>query len=356
MKLLKNRKVLILLIAFVLSLILIAVDAVIYSGLSDMVKTQGAAEKFRGTSKLAFGQVTAFYKAGVTGSEDDIYSFRAALDTEYVNASLETPKNGSLYKDAYSMTSTVDAKGLRGTANLEAVGIGGDWFFFHPLKLRSGSYLNGTDLMKDVVILDEAAAWRLFGGYELTGMTMEIGEKRFTIAGVVEREKDEASMAAYSGEPGIFMHYSALSEMLGGGEESDFSQSGWITEYEVVGADPIKGFLKNVVENNFPSAVVVNNTDRFAPGNILKLAKNSGTRSMIKEAVAFPYWENAARYVEDKLFVLISFLLLVSFFPIVCVVITAVKLISKGLKTLKEKIPEYRERALERRSERKAGR
>lgn len=357
MKLLKNRKTLILLIAFVASIVIVAVDGIIYSGFAGMLTTQSAARKFKGTSDMQFSQVSAFYIAGSTGSEDVIHAFRAELDTVYVAASLEAPKDGKLYKDAYSMSTTVNAKGLRGSGELEAVGVGGEWFYFHPLKLRSGGYLNENDLMQDGVILDEESAWLLYGGYELTGLTLDIDGKQFVIYGVVEREKDEASKAAYSGSPGIFMHYSALCALQGGGSEESFSGSDErITEYEIVGADPIKGFLKKTVEDNFQTAVVVENSGRFTPENILKLSGNSGTRSMRKEAVAFPYWENAARYIEDKLLIVLSVLLLFSIIPVLCVIAVIIKLAKKGIKTLKEKIPEYRERALERRYERKAGR
>ena len=57
----------------------------------------------------------------------------------------------------------------RGNAQVKVTGVGGDYFRFHPLKLRSGSYLMETDLMKDRVLLDEELAWKLFGGMELTG-------------------------------------------------------------------------------------------------------------------------------------------------------------------------------------------
>ena len=38
-----------------------------------------------------------------------------------------------------------------GKTNLtaDAIGIGGDFFLFHPLTLLNGSYFSGNDLMKD---------------------------------------------------------------------------------------------------------------------------------------------------------------------------------------------------------------
>ena len=346
MKKLKDKKFLIKIAVFVLLTLIFAVDAIIYSGIAGSIVTQRAAGEFKGGSDMLFAQVSAFYKAGSSGSEENIYAFRSTLAGEYVSASLEAPAGGTLYKDGYSAEGKVNARGSNSSTDLFAIGVGGDWFYFHPLKLRSGSYIRETDLMKDGVLLDEEAAWRLFGGYDLEGLTVEIDEVPYVIIGVVEREKDEATNAAYGGEPMIFMHYSALNAI---------SETG-ITEYELVGADPIAGFLKGIVEKNFPSAVTVENTGRFTPGRIFKLLGDLGTRSMRKEAVKFPYWENAAIYTEDRLTILLSVMLLLAVYPVISLIVLLVKLAAKGTKTAKVKLPEYRERMMERRYERKAGR
>ena len=117
-----------------------------------------------------------------------------------------------------------------------AVGVGGDWFYFHPMTLRSGSYIREDDLVHDTVVLDEETAWRLFGGMDLNGMTVRINDIPFTVVGVVKRENDFATRAAYSQDAVIYMHYDALSSLA----ETK------ITAYETAGADPIDGFLKGI--------------------------------------------------------------------------------------------------------------
>ena len=59
--------------------------------------------------------------------------------------------------------------------------VGGQFFEFHPLRLLSGSYIAEGDLSPDRVLLDRELAWELFGGTELTGMSVEVKED-----GVVE--------------------------------------------------------------------------------------------------------------------------------------------------------------------------
>ena len=67
------------------------------------------------------------------------------------------------------------------------------------------------------------------------------------------------------------------------------------------------------------------------------------------DAIEYPYWENAARYTEDWLALLLALTLLFIAFPVVCGVIYLIKiirfLIKRGKRTAK--------RALEKRDQRK---
>ena len=142
------------------------------------------------------------------------------------------------------------------------------------------------------------------------------------------------------------MHYSALNAI---------SETG-ITEYEVAGADPIGGFLKDITGKSFEKAVIVENSSRFEPGRIFKLIGDFGTRSMRKEAVALPYWENAARYNEDRLAFVLLVIAILGVYPAVCIIVTVVRLIGIGTGSLKKRLPDLKEKISERRYERKAGR
>jgi hypothetical protein len=143
--------------------------------------------------------------------------------------------------------------------------------------------------MHDRVVLDEALAWKLFGGTDLAGMTVTIGDKPYIIAGVVTREDDFASLKAYGGEAGLFMAY----DVMNGISATDISC------YELCCADPISGFALDVAETGFPDAVTLQNSSRFSFGSLVGLIRHFGERSMDADGVVFPYWENAARYAED---------------------------------------------------------
>ena len=180
-----------------------------------------AAERFRGGTDVRFAQIGCFLPVGQGKTEEDIFKFRQTLDSKLVEQSLEAPENGSLYLDAYCGMAAVTAAGNTGaSASVGAVGVGGDFFHFHPLALRSGSYIQGGDLMDDLVVLDEETAWKLFGAVDLAGMPMTINGKDFVVSGVAAREDDFATKKAYGGDSGIFMSYSALSRLL---EDTDIS-------------------------------------------------------------------------------------------------------------------------------------
>ena len=143
-----------------------------------------AGERFAGESGQRFSQVAAFLPVGQGKSEEDILAFRQALENKFVEQALKTPENGSLDVDAYSGRSDVTVATEHGTAGVTAFGVGGDFFYFHPIELLDGSYLTEEYLMRDYVILDRETAWKLFGATNVTGMTVMIGNVPFLVAGV----------------------------------------------------------------------------------------------------------------------------------------------------------------------------
>ena len=104
---------------------------------------------FSGPSFLGmrFAQVSCFLPADQTKTESDIQSFHQTLDAEMVTASLTAPEGGSLYDDAWSGKATLSIDGQRGSVSVKTLGVGGDFFLFHPLVLRSGAYLSAKDFM-----------------------------------------------------------------------------------------------------------------------------------------------------------------------------------------------------------------
>lgn len=313
--------------------------------LSDTLESQKAARRWAGEGDTAFAQLSCFLSGDDALTLGDIYTFRQTLTTKLTEASMEAPENGSLFTDAWSSSGKLTAAGDNGSAETPVTAVGGNWFFFHPLRLLSGSYIAEDDMMDDRVVLDRELAWRLFGGVELAGMTVTIGAdaKPFVVAGVVERERDFASKKANTGETGLYMSYRAWEALTADAAEP-------VECYEIVLPQPVDGFAENLVRENFKmgGGELVNNTKRYALGGVWKIIREFGTRSMHLNNVIYPDWENAARCFGDwcALFLALSIALAVC--PAVTAFVTALVLLVRGKDRLAQKLPALASGAVDR--------
>lgn len=285
----------------------------VYADKAGELLSQQAAERYQGRGEQRFAQATTFFPEAAPRSLSDIYSFRSKMPSKLLEVSLEQKEDGSpLWIDAYSGAGTLTVTGNKGKAEVHATGVGGQWFSFHPLTLRSGSYITEDSIMHDQVLLDETLAWQIFGSYDLAGMTVTINGQPYVIAGVVAIESDKATKKSYDAKGEIFLHFDALQELNGG--------SGGIDCYELVCAEPITGFTAGLLRESFQDGETVQNTGRFSLKSTVKVIADYGTRSMQTAGVALPYWENAARLTEDSLAALLVAMALLGLLPAVCAV------------------------------------
>jgi hypothetical protein len=54
-----------------------------------------------------------------------------------------------------SLQTTGTASTDRGSTAVSITAAGGDYFYFHPLQLKSGSTFSDADLQHDTIVLDE---------------------------------------------------------------------------------------------------------------------------------------------------------------------------------------------------------
>ncbi len=315
-----------------------------------------AAGRFRGEGETRFSQLACYLPVDDGKTEEDIFSFRRSLESKLMEQSLEAPEGGKLYLDAYYGVQSVTISTDSGNAAVKAVGVGGDFFYFHPLPLRSGAYINSDDLMDDLVVLDEEIAWRLYGGTDLTGLPVTINGEYFVIGGVITRETDFATNRAYTGDGGVYMSFSAMQRLI---------ESAAITGYEIVMPDPITNYAKGVVSETFPIGTgdVVENSSRYGLPHLWEVIKTFGQRSMRSNGVIYPYWENAARLTEDYAALLLLLAVLLALCPVIFILVLSIRDIRRAYRFAKAKIPEkvdaavekHREERLEKAYEKKAG-
>ncbi len=315
-----------------LNLILVVLALACFSAvavLTRLLPAQQAAQRWQGDSETDFGQLSCYIPIDAKLSLDQIYQWRSDMQTKFHEAALDVDNEEQLYEDAWSATGKVDVSTALGSGEAAVIAVGGQFFNFHPLRLLSGSYLNEGDLMKDRVLLDPELAWLLFGGTDLQGMELRVNGYPFLVGGVIEREDDFASRRAYTSGMGLYMSYDAFSQL---------DETAGISCYELVAAEPVDGFAKAMVEDKFPlgQGEVVDNSGRFSFSGLMKVIGGFGTRSMQSLGVLYPYWENAARMIEDWS----ALLLLLGLLACLCPVLTALMLLVRLLRRGKEKLGE----------------
>ncbi len=285
MKLLKRNSILVGGVLLLLGLILLIAAA----RLPRPLQSQRQAERWAGESGIRFRQFTCVLTPGLALEPEAIYRFRAGAAEKIAATDFSLPAGGSALCDAWSSSGTLKVSGPRGSFDAGALAVGGRFFDFHPLKLLSGGYLMESDLMKDRVVLNEQLAWLLFGGTDLAGTTVQIGDAEFVVVGVVAQPDDRFTRAVSEGGPALYMSY----------DRRNLLASGGVTCYEVVLPDPVKGFAKSVAEDAFGTqGLVVENTDRFSFTASLQRIRSIGKLGTRTSSVVFPSWENAAVSAE----------------------------------------------------------
>ena len=323
---------------------LVLVCFAIFQAVAGTLESIHAADRFRGGNEMRFAQLACFMPEDGGKSEEDIRLFHQTLDQKLTDASLEAPEGASLYTDAYSGRINLNVSGDHGSAAVKAIGVGGNFFQFHPLRLRSGSYISENDFMQDRVVLDETLAWQLFGGFDVAGLSVTIDGKPFYVAGVVRRESDFATKEAYLDGASMFLSYSAMKSL---------DENSTITCYEIVMPDPISGFARGVLTENFDVGTgdMVENSSRYSLENLFSVIGDFGKRSMRNNGVIYPYWENAVRLTEDYLALLLVLMLLFGLCPAVTLLVLAIRQVIRTWRTLKREVPARLDRARERRRE-----
>lgn len=297
------------LIAAVILLLASLIPAYLGMKLRQDFTEQTAAERWRGSSEARFGQVSCFLDESVGIPPEREYSIRDSLETALAGKSEE--------RWLMAMSGTVSVSVARDSAQLNVRGIctNGSYFHFHPMQMVSGSWFAQDEMNRDGVVLDMQLAWKLFGGYDLQGMTVSLNGISVQIAGVARPPESGVEQQVLGTTPTLWFSMDLMKRM---GLETK------ATCIEAVLPDPVAGFaleqLKNAVGAAADSSEYVENTDRFSLLNSLEVFLHPDDRVMRTTRVTYPYWENAARVAENRCGIYAAAMLLLLAFP-VCVLL-----------------------------------
>ena len=246
----------------------------------------------------------------------------------------KVPTISDLYASCYSAQGIVSITFEDRTAeNVNAIGVGGDFFIIHPLTLVNGTYFSDDNLMRDGIVIDEDMAWQLFGSSNIVGEMVTIGGVPHYITGVIHKDRGRIRKAAGLNDSYVYLSYDSLArygDILSGktstqevSEEGDTMLTGGINCYEAIMPNPVDGIAAKIVKESAGVddryISVIDNTDRFSFFSIVKVIRDFGTRSMWGKPIFYPYWENTARGWEDVLALLM-------FFRLICIGIIVISI------------------------------
>ena len=188
--------------------------------LQNSLPDQNAAVRWSKNHDVA--QISIFFTEDQKITEDSVKELAWKLTqalTEQAISKDEKKSSGRELVMAYSAEGQITLNREGKTLTVNAVGVGGDFFLFHPLTLLSGQYLNTSLDMKDGIVLDEDTAWQLFGSSNIVGQTVEIGGLPFYIRGVVKKPTGRLEKAAGLSQSLVFVDYAMLQKYgsFGGG-------------------------------------------------------------------------------------------------------------------------------------------
>lgn len=295
----KKRHIVLTAINIVL-LILFAILSAVSASVKAGMQSQQAADRWGTGSDIPFAQISCFISTDAAFKEDRIMQLRTSLDDALKGVSITANPGAKLWIDTYSTEIRLTAQTDRGNVTASVTAAGGHFFLIHPLRYIFGYAFSPDDIMQDRVILDTDAAWQLFGSFDITGRKLNIGGKNCVVAGVAERESDIVPGSlfdlAYGGKPRIYISYSLLESISPGTP---------ITCYEAVMPNPISSFAAETITNKIgidaSDMMIIENSTRYDFFPLTETIGHLATRSMRSTRIIYPYWENIAGVIEDKL-------------------------------------------------------
>lgn len=285
----------------------------IYHRLANALDDQQVADRWNKEGDCA--QISCYFPQNTGITPDRIQAFQHSLDQYLIQSSIYSDSanpDARLWIAAYSSMGTLSITTERTSHITQAIGVGGDFFLFHPVKLIEGAYFSGQDVMQDYCIVDRETAWKVFGSTDVVGQYLQFNNVPHKIVGVYERPAESIYEKAGLSQPTIFVSYDTLTK-YGGTTE--------VENYEIVMPNPVRSFaflyITEQLGDKEGRIELLENSSRFDKLRILRLLADTDTRTMRTKAIVYPYWENVARGYENNMMTLLLFAIIIVTVPIV---------------------------------------
>lgn len=180
------------------------------------------------TDDGSYGQISIYFNHSLSVTPNSIKEYNYKILKALQEAALKEEGDELIY--SYSAPGSVTLAHGSTTVDVKAMGVGGKFFYLHPVQLVTGSYFDPESDMKDQVVIDEDTAWKLFGSNNIIGQAVYINGIPHYICGVVRRESGKIAKAAGLSEPVIFVSFQTL--VLNGSVDSSSFDSSQIQTIE----------------------------------------------------------------------------------------------------------------------------
>ena len=171
----------------------------------------------------------------------------------------------------------------------------GDYFVFHPYNIIEGAYPVIQGNSTDAVLIDELAAWQLFGTQRgVVGLEAKIGNDYYTVCGVIGIP-DGVYNEVYGEKPRVYINADSAAYRSG-------SASRAFTTFEAIVPDPITNYAENALTDILESFdPVIKNIDTRFNSEALKEVYESQTSMIIDpKDREYPYTEKAMLILSLK--------------------------------------------------------
>lgn len=255
------------------ALLLILAAMLLYlQTLVDDQSLQMEAERWQGESTTPFRQIAAFLPNASTAEE-------AADTSRRLQAELEDD-----ILCAYGSWEDAEAAFAKRRTQVEAYRVSSDFFRLHSFDAASGATASFQS-EADVAILNEEAAWQLFGSNQCIGEYITVGEETRRVLAVIAEPQGAVNARAFGGTARIYTKITSAQP---------------VTFYEFILPEYYTGFAEQTVQAALGTAVITDCTDRFQIA-ALWTAAISFFFGAQQEAVNTPPWEFSAQQTQRQL-------------------------------------------------------
>ncbi len=283
----------------VFSLLVLFISFIVFNHYKNLLPSQKMSDRWSYEDNK-FSQVSVFLSNDYKADKSAISDYKYKINMKLIQQGVSKTKSKENFNMTYStFPVSLNIKSEKANLEVDSIFVGENFFKFHPYEILSGYYFKENETLERRIIIDDYAAWELFGSTDLYDVPVEINGFEYKIAGVIKRETDKVNDKTYPKKHLVYILYDNM---------TDLEVESPINSIESVIPEPVKGFAKGLVNEYYKEAgvnefyfKVVNNTNRYNYDKLFKIITSFGARAIVDVSIKFPYWENSARVVENYL-------------------------------------------------------